>query len=145
MKQKLTFPRSLKKGFTLLELLVVISIIGILIAMGSVAFSTAQKRARDAKRRADIKAISNAFEQFYADNNSVYDATCANMWGATYFPGGAPTAPKTGDLYSFSPHGCSSTTTTYCVCAKLDDTTSGNASANDCTTGTGFYCLQQLQ
>lgn len=55
-----------KKGFTLLEMLIVIGIIAILVAMGAVSYSTAQKKARDARRRADITAIQKAMEQYYA-------------------------------------------------------------------------------
>ncbi len=51
-----------KKGFTLVELLVVISIIAILSVIGMVVFSSVQKSARDARRRSDIDAIAQALE-----------------------------------------------------------------------------------
>jgi len=83
----------LEKGFTLLELLIVIAIIGILVAMGTVSYSTAQKKARDAQRRADLKAIQNAFEQYYAQNNGSYPTGCASP-GTSYLPNGLPTDPR---------------------------------------------------
>jgi prepilin-type N-terminal cleavage/methylation domain-containing protein len=133
-----------QKGFTLLELLVVISIIGLLIAMIAVSFGTAQKKGRDAKRRADIKAMQNAFEQYYAANQSVY-GTCAQMKTTTYLPGGEPLDPQSGSGYT-----CQSAATEYCVCALLEDEDRGNASAapvgTTCSYGTGdYFCLSQLQ
>jgi len=62
----------IKKAFTLLEMLVVIGIIGILIGLGALSYSTAQKKARDAKRKQDLKAFQNAMEQCYAVNNYSY-------------------------------------------------------------------------
>lgn len=49
-------------GFTLVELLVVVAIIAILSVIGLTIFSGAQANARDARRRADIDAISKALE-----------------------------------------------------------------------------------
>ncbi|QQG43927.1 MAG: prepilin-type N-terminal cleavage/methylation domain-containing protein [Candidatus Roizmanbacteria bacterium] len=62
----------LKKGFTLLELLVVIGIIAVLIGVGAVSYSTAQKKARDAKRRSDLKTVQNCMEQYYTTNSYQY-------------------------------------------------------------------------
>src|SRR3990167_5250220 len=61
-----------KNGFTLMELLVVISIIAILISIGLTSFSTAQKKARDSKRKSDIKEVQNALEQYYSVCGSLY-------------------------------------------------------------------------
>ena len=139
---------SLKKqnrnGFTLLELLVVISIIGILMALGVVAYSTAQKKSRDAKRRGDMKSIQSGFEQYYAENSGVYTNPCSTMDETDYFPGGLPTDPKGGGVYTYS----ICTTSTYCACAGLESET-GNSVAANCsnltaTTG-GYYCVTNLQ
>lgn len=132
--------RTQRNGFTLLELLVVVSIIGLLLAMGTVAFATAQQRGRDSRRRADIQQMQKGFEQYYADNGS-YEA-CATMDDAAYFPGGLPTDPRPGDSYT-----CSGSTTGYCACALLEDTGSGNASDTNCTFASGgnYVCVSNLQ
>lgn len=65
----------MKKGFTLLEMLVVVGIIAILVSMGIASYSTAQRKARDAKRRSDLTAIRNAFEQYYSLCSYKYPAS----------------------------------------------------------------------
>lgn len=59
-----------KSGFSLIELLVVISIIGVLVAIGMASYTNIQQKARDATRRTDIQAIAQAMEQYYQDNNA---------------------------------------------------------------------------
>ncbi len=59
------------KGFTLIELLVVIAIIGILSSVVLASMNTARKKARDARRQADLKSLQLALESYY-DTNSNY-------------------------------------------------------------------------
>jgi len=65
-------------GFTLLELLVVIGIIAILVSLGAVSYGTAQKKARDAKRKGDLQALQKALEQCYSVNTYSYPAISGN-------------------------------------------------------------------
>lgn len=125
-------------GFSLVELLIVIAIIGILVSIGTVSYTAAQQKGRDGRRKSDMRAIQNAWEQYYADNNDSYPTTCSV--GTSYLPGGVPTDPKTGAPYAQS---CSATT--YCFCATLESGV-GNATNISCTFGIGsYYCVKNLQ
>lgn len=57
-------------GFTLIELLVVISIIGILTGIGFASFEGARERARDARRKGDLRQIAVALKLYYNDKGS---------------------------------------------------------------------------
>ncbi len=61
---------SKRKGFTLIELLIVVAIIGILAAIAVPNFLNAQLRAKIARCKSDLKALSMAEEQYFLDNNT---------------------------------------------------------------------------
>ena len=64
--------QSKQKGFTIIELLIVIVVIGILATITIVALGGANARARDSKRESDISSTHNAIEAYYALGNSQY-------------------------------------------------------------------------
>lgn len=55
------------RGFTLIELVVVIAIIATLTALASFNFNQARVRARDVQRKSELKAIQNALELYKND------------------------------------------------------------------------------
>lgn len=58
------------RGFTLIELMVVMTIIGVLAGFALVSFQGARKTARDGKRKADLEQIRGALEMRRADCGS---------------------------------------------------------------------------
>ena len=54
-----------KKGFTLIELMIVMAVIGILATIALVGLGQAQKSARDVKRQATMGGIRTALECYY--------------------------------------------------------------------------------
>ncbi len=61
-----------RKGFTIIELLIVIIIIGILALIGVVAYGNVQESARNSKRQSDISSLHTAIEAYFVQNNNVY-------------------------------------------------------------------------
>jgi prepilin-type N-terminal cleavage/methylation domain-containing protein len=59
-----------RQAFTLVELLVVISIIGLLSTIAVVSLSSARSKARDTKRQADARQILTAMQLYYNDNGA---------------------------------------------------------------------------
>lgn len=55
-------------GFTIVELLIVIVVIGILAAITIVAYNGVQAKARDSTRIAKVKSIAKAIDLYYVDN-----------------------------------------------------------------------------
>lgn len=68
-----------KKGFSLVELLVVITIIAILSVVAYTAVGGQTVKARDSKRKQDLNTIQSAMELFFIDKNRYPDET-ANVY-----------------------------------------------------------------
>ncbi len=62
-----------KKGFTTIELLIVVAIIAFLATFLFFRYSIAQKESRDTKRLADMQALSKAIITFHAENGHYPD------------------------------------------------------------------------
>jgi prepilin-type N-terminal cleavage/methylation domain-containing protein len=71
-----------QKGFTIVELLIVIIVIAILAAISLVAYTGLQQRARDSQRKSDIAAITKALELYYNDHGK-YPGTPGQTGGST--------------------------------------------------------------
>jgi len=65
-----------QKGFTIVELLIVIVIIGILAAITIVAYNGIQNRGNDSRRDSDVSQLKKALEMYKVDNGA-YPAVCS--------------------------------------------------------------------
>lgn len=68
--------KTASKGFTLIELMVVITIIAILAIAGVAIYSNVQKTARDSRRKSDVDSIVKAMEVNYGRFNVGYSKMC---------------------------------------------------------------------
>ena len=79
--QKVTL-RNIKKGFTLVELLIVIIIIAVLAAIAIPKFSNSSQRSKESSLRANLKLVRSAIDLFRADTGA-YPASFAGLTAST--------------------------------------------------------------
>jgi type II secretion system protein G len=60
------------RGFTMIELLVVVAIIGVLASILMVGYETTRQNSRDTRRASDITQIQRALELYATDNGGLY-------------------------------------------------------------------------
>jgi len=72
-----------KKGFTLIELMIVIAIIGILAAIAIPQFSAYRTRSYNSAAQADLRNAATAQEGYFTEQIT-YCSTLANLTGPTY-------------------------------------------------------------
>lgn len=127
-----------QKGFTLVELLIVVAIIAILSTLLMVNFIGIRQRARDAERKSSLRQIQSAFELYRADQNSYPTALgtcigvpdCTNTANAIYMKN-VPTDPNgsswynSGNYYYYTPDSGG----TYYLVACLENTSDKDQNA----------------
>ncbi len=147
-----------QRGFTLVELLVAVGIIGVLASITAVSVGSARGKARDARRIADVKSVQNSLE-LYFNNLEKYPTTAAevtiardysicsvstalvNATTCTAAQGaailapmpGAPTPPTT-NAYKYN----SADGSTYTIKFTLENITNGLSAAEHTATPTGI-------
>jgi prepilin-type N-terminal cleavage/methylation domain-containing protein len=76
-----------ESGFTIIELLIVIAIIGILATLVLTNFQGAQAKGRDTVRKNDINSIYQKLEEYYNENGSYINEAITVDNASTLFPG----------------------------------------------------------
>lgn len=98
-----------QKGFTIVEMIIVVVIIGILAAITIVSYTSVQQKARDATRTSDITEVQKALEKYRAANgmypsvgadNTGYALTTLGTALVPQYLRSIPTAPS-GTAYQY--------------------------------------------
>lgn len=89
----------LQRGFTLMELMVVVAIVGILVGIAVPTYHDSVRKSRRGQAKADLAEAAQAMERYYTMQNTYVGANLASI--------GAPTkSPKDGDAqYTISLNG----------------------------------------
>ncbi len=66
-----------EKGFTLIEIVLVLAIAGLLLVIVFLAVSGAQKSRRDSQRKNDLSRVAAVLEQYASNNGGTYPASQA--------------------------------------------------------------------
>ena len=77
--------KHLQNGFTLVEIMIVIAIIGILASIAIPSYQDYVKKGKAAEATATLADLRIRMEQFYQDNRTYVGGPCAPTTGAKYF------------------------------------------------------------
>lgn len=150
-----TFKTIKTRGFTLIELLVVIAIIGLLSTIIAAPIQNARKKARDAKKIAELKSLQLAIEQFGESNDGNYPLTLRELSPA-YMPllptFVSSTTSSSRDAYAYtwyqaSASGAATSTFAFHIGSKLEIYGPALDTDRDCAGGllssqlTEDYCV----
>lgn len=133
------------KGFTLVELMIVVGIIAVLSVAGALSYSAILKRSRDSKRKADIEQIRSALEMYRSDmgfypntgNGGQTDVSNLPLVASGYMPS-IPLDPfnaQTGFPYQYhATNGNGTNYYGYCLSAQIENISVPNPDTN-CAAG----------
>lgn len=140
----------LTKGFTLVELLVVVAIIGVLTTVGFVSYQNIRNKAQDTKKKQDLDAIKKAYEtKFIANGQTVY----LSLVPADFADNKIPTQPNSSPYpcligpdsnCTLNPTNYSGANQTYQISTTLSDGVTYNATADQGNIDLSAVCTKLI-
>lgn len=129
--------KSLQRGYTIIEIVIAISLIAIFIALPVFAYSNFMQKSRDGQRKADISRLQSALESYKTDNG-VYPAALAELVDEGYIaelpvdPLDGQAVPDVGNSTFGYEYYASTDGNTYNLLAPLEEggATGGAGSSN---------------
>jgi general secretion pathway protein G len=96
-----------RKGFTILELLIVIAVIAILVGIALPRFKGMQDEGNIAKAKGELRMLQTAVESYYIHNNNTLPAALNNLTSAVpqIAPSTLPKDPFGGADYGYNKNG----------------------------------------
>lgn len=90
-----------KEAFTLVELIISISLIAVVSAVGLASYAKSLSSSRDAKRKSDLEQIKGALEIYRSNStNSAYPATLPTLQGSPKYIN-VPNDPRDNSSYAY--------------------------------------------
>jgi len=120
-----------RRGFTIVELIITITIMGILLTLAVVNVGTTQAKARDDARKSDVESIASNLESFYiagTDASSVFARYPST--DVTGSPATITAQLRDADLNAFLPPGTTDVAQTF-----LPSTNTGTSPSIQTTAG----------
>ena len=114
------------QGFTLIELMIVVAIIGILAAIAIPNFMTYQAKARQSEAKVGLGGIFTSATAYFAENNTY---AAASQAAVGYSPSGSPKYNFWYGGFSFTPAGSSGTCASTAPSSPIGTATATNFTA----------------
>ncbi|MCX6703024.1 MAG: prepilin-type N-terminal cleavage/methylation domain-containing protein [Candidatus Wolfebacteria bacterium] len=158
--KKINIKRISSRGFTLIEILVVVAIIAVLASIVIVGLSGFRSRGRDARRVSDLRTVQNVLELYYAKNRTYPSLGSTPAWsdivtalagpGAGLGVSNIPSDPLPGKAYGYCSYGSDQHYVLEATLEQVDaqvgrdsykgvDCSPGGVS---CSSGELVYCIQ---
>jgi prepilin-type N-terminal cleavage/methylation domain-containing protein len=118
--------KSQPRGFTMIELLVVATIMAVLAAVGLVSYQSAARNGRNGKRKADLETVRSALVLYRTDTgayptgngtNSAFNSAVTTLDNNDYLSTGTVSDPKNVSPYVYT---YESDGVTFTLCANLE-------------------------
>jgi len=107
-----------KSGFTLVEIMIVVAIIGLLAAIAIPSFLNARKRSMASSCKNNMRQISGAFDQYKVDHKGTSPTAMSELVGTDNYIKKTPQCPIGNTDYVWATDG-------NVVCPKVTDTANG--------------------
>lgn len=145
---KYLFPKS--PGFTFIELLVTIAILGVLTAITAVSFRGANRNARDTRRQADLQEVKGGIEEYRLATGN-YPANDTSYPSGNFLSSIQPDYvsrnfldPLNNATYFYEYRYVGASGCNYALWARMENEGNAQACPSACgVTASPIYCLSQ--